>query len=132
MENKNLIEEFLEENNVFAVVGVSRNPEKYGHKVWKDLKKSGYKVYPVNPNTSEIESDRFYDSLRNLPEKPDVVDIVVPPEVTERIVKQCKELGIDRVWMQPGSESEEAKKFCEENNIKVLSNMCVMRNSYGK
>ncbi len=37
--NTDLIKEFLKKGNVFAVVGVSRNPEKYGHQVYKDLKK---------------------------------------------------------------------------------------------
>lgn len=132
MENKNLIEGFLEKSNVFAVVGVSRNPDKYGYKVWKDLKESGYEVYPVNPNASEIEGEECYGSLRDLPEKPDVVDIVVPPKITEKVVKQCDEIGINKVWMQPGSESERAREFCERNSIEVLLNMCVMRNLYGQ
>jgi predicted CoA-binding protein len=53
------------------------------------------------------------------------VDTVVPPAVTEKIVVECKELGIARVWMQPGSESEKAINFCAENNIKVVHDMCV-------
>ncbi|MFB6089207.1 MAG: CoA-binding protein, partial [Candidatus Aenigmatarchaeota archaeon] len=109
-----------------------RNPDKYGYKVWKDLKKSGYEVYPVNPKASEIEGEKCYSSLEDLPQKPDVVNIVVPPEITERIVKQCDEMNIKKVWMQPGSESAKAMKFCKENGINVLSNICVMRNLYGQ
>jgi len=121
-----LIEEFLDSKNVFAVIGVSRDPEKYGHKVYKDLKKAGYTVYPINPKAESIDGDKCYNSLRELPERPDVVDIVVPPKITERIIKECKELGIKRVWMQPGSESEEAISFCKENNIEVIHSVCVM------
>jgi len=121
-----LIEEFLDSKNVFAVIGVSRDPEKYGHKVYKDLKKAGYTVYPINPKAESIDGDKCYNSLRELPERPDVVDIVVPPKITERIIKECKELGIKRVWMQPGSESEEAISFCKENNIEVVHSVCVM------
>jgi predicted CoA-binding protein len=55
-----------------------------------------------------------------------VVDIVVPPKITESIVKECKNLGVDKVWMQPGSESEFAISFCRENSIKVLYGVCVM------
>jgi predicted CoA-binding protein len=124
--NTNLIKDFLRKQNVFAVVGVSRNPAKYGHQVYKDLKEAGYVVYPVNPSIDEVLGDRCYHSLSELPEKPDVVDTVVPPTVTEKIVKECKELGIERVWMQPGSESEHAIRFCEENNIKVVHDVCVM------
>jgi len=124
--NTNLIKDFLRKQNVFAVVGVSRDPAKYGHQVYKDLKEAGYVVYAVNPNIDEVLGDRCYHSLSDLPEKPDVVDIVVPPKVTEKIVEECKELGIERVWMQPGSESEYAINFCTQNSIKVVHDICVM------
>jgi len=120
------IKRFLDKKNVFAVVGASRNPKKYGHQVYKDLKEAGYEVYPVNPNANEILGDKCYPDLKSLPKKPDVVDLVVPPEVTKKIVRECKELNIKRVWMQPGAESEEAIEFCEENGIEVIHGMCIM------
>lgn len=121
-----MIGDYLRKQNIFAVVGVSINPEKYGHQVYKDLKEAGYVVYAINPNIDEVLGDQCYNSLSDLPEKPDVVDTVVPPEVTEEIVKECKELGIKRVWMQPGSESENVIRFCEENDINVVHDVCVM------
>lgn len=124
--NADLLKEFLRKENVFAVVGVSSTPAKYGHQVYKDLKEAGYVVYPVNPNIDEVLGDRCYPSLSELPEKPDVVDTVVPPGVTEKIVEECKELGIDKVWMQPGSESKKAIDFCSRNGIKVVHDVCVM------
>lgn len=124
--NTGLIKDFLRKENVFAVVGVSKDPEKYGHQVFKDLKEAGYAVYPVNPHIDEVLGDRCYHSLSELPETPDVVDTVVPPAVTEKIVEECKELEIDKVWMQPGSESEKAIEFCEQNGIKVVHDACVM------
>jgi predicted CoA-binding protein len=124
--NTDLITGFLREQNVFAVIGVSKNPAKYGHQVYKDLKEAGYVVYAVNPNIDEVLGDRCYHALSELPQMPDVVDTVVPPAVTEKIVVECKELGIVRVWMQPGSESEKAINFCIENDIKVVHDMCVM------
>ncbi len=48
--NTNQITDFLWKQNVFAVIGVSSNPTKYGHQVYKDLKKAGYVVYAVNPS----------------------------------------------------------------------------------
>lgn len=123
---ENLIKEFLNKNNVIAIVGASRNPEKYGYKVYKDLKEAEYKVYPVNPNASEILGDKCYPNLESLPVKPDVVNIVVPPNITEKIVKECKKLNIKKVWMQTGAESEEAIKFCNENGIDVVYGVCIM------
>jgi predicted CoA-binding protein len=121
-----LLQEFLRRSNRFAVIGVSRNPAKYGHQVYRDLRTAGYRVYAVNPHVAEVLGDRCYPSLHALPEKPDVVNTVVPPAVTETIVAECKALGIDKVWMQPGSESEEAIEFCRRNNIKVVFGACVM------
>jgi len=124
--NTNQINDFLRKQNTIAVIGVSRNPAKYGHQVYKDLKEAGYVVYAVNPSIDEVLSDRCYHSLSELPEKTDVVNTVVPPKVTEKVVEEYKELGIERVWIQPGSESEHAIRFCEENNIKVVHDVCVM------
>ena len=121
-----LIERFLDRKSVFAVVGASRDPQKYGYQVYRDLKNAGYAVYPVNPNAEKILGDKCYPGLKNLPISPDVANVVVPPKVTEQIVKTCKKLGITKVWMQPGSESETAIRFCAENSIDVVSGVCVM------
>ncbi|RJS75771.1 CoA-binding protein [Candidatus Bathyarchaeota archaeon] len=124
--NEDLIKAFLKEKNIFAVVGASRDPRKYGYQVYKDLKNAGYEVYPVNPNAREILGDKCYPSLESLPVKPDVVDLVVPPKITEVVVKTCKKLGIKKVWMQPGSESEMAINFCRKNGMDVIHGVCVM------
>ena len=124
--NEDLIKAFLKEKTIFAVVGASRDPRKYGYQVYKDLKNAGYEVYPVNPNAREILGDKCYPSLESLPVKPDVVDLVVPPKITEAVVKTCKKLGIKKVWMQPGSESEMAINFCRKNGMDVIHGVCVM------
>ena len=124
--DENLIKAFLHRENIFAVVGASRDPKKYGHQVYGDLRNAGYRVYCVNPNADEVLGNKCYPSLKVLPVKPDVVDVVVPPKITEQLVKTCKKLGITKVWMQPGSESETAIKFCEENSIDVIHGVCVM------
>lgn len=124
--NEDLIKQFLNKKNIFAVVGASKDPEKYGHRVYKDLREAGYEVYPVNPSAEEILGDKCYPGLEKLPKKPDVVDVVVPPKVTEEIVKTCKRLGVTKVWMQPGSESETAIRFCDDNGIDVVHSVCVM------
>jgi predicted CoA-binding protein len=123
---QSLISDFVDRRNVFAVIGVSRDPRKYGHKVYRDLRDGGFKVYCVNPNSEEVLGEKCYASLEALPVTPDVVDIVVPPKVTEQVVRTCKRLGIRKVWMQPGSESAKAIEFCKENNVDVIYGVCVM------
>ncbi|MBN1693288.1 MAG: CoA-binding protein [Dehalococcoidales bacterium] len=124
---QDLIKEFMAQKK-FAVIGATDNPEKYGNQIIKNLKKRGYKIYPVNPRLKEVEGLPCYASLAEIPVKADVVDFVVPPGVTEEILKQCKELGFKRIWLQPGSESEAAISYCNENNMKVVHSVCVMMN----
>ena len=111
---------------VWALVGASADRAKYGNRILRDLQQAGYTVYPVNPRGGEIEGLQAYPTLSELPEPPDVVDIVVPPSVTEEIVRQCAELGFSRVWMQPGAESDEAIAFCQDHGIQVVYQVCAM------
>jgi predicted CoA-binding protein len=122
---EDLIKEFMAQKR-FAVVGATDNPEKYGHQIFKNLKSRGYEVYPVNPRLKELEGIRCYSSLADVPVKVDVVDFVVPPAVTEGTLRECKKLGLSRIWLQPGSESEAAILFCQQNDLKVVHGVCVM------
>lgn len=93
---------------VFAVVGASRDPEKWGNRVYKALKRHGYTVYAVNPNADSIDGEPVYPLLDNVPDDIDCVVTVVQPEVTFEMVRTAARLNIPYVWMQPGSESEPA------------------------
>ena len=122
---QNLIKEFMAQKR-FAIVGATNNTKKYGYEIFKNLTSRGYEVYPVNPRLKELEGTNCYPSLSDIPVKVDVVDFVVPPEVTEVILKECKRLGLNRMWLQPGSESEADITFCHENNLNVVHDVCVM------
>jgi len=120
-----LIKEFMSQKR-FAIIGATDNPEKYGYEIFKNLKRRGYEVYPVNPRLKELEGTKCYPSLSDIPVKVDVVDFVVPPAVTGEVLKECKKLGLTCIWLQPGSESEAAIDFCRKNNLKVVHDVCVM------
>jgi predicted CoA-binding protein len=125
MTSKAAVEEFLAQRTL-AVVGASRDEKKFGNKVYKDLIRKGYETYPVNPNADVIEGKRCYPNLSALPEAVDGVVFVVPPAQTEKVLREAAELGIPRVWMQQGSGSEDAIRFCEENGIGVVSGECIL------
>jgi len=124
------INTFLKKDNIIAFIGASVHKEKWGYKKYKELKNAGYEVYPINPRYDKIEEDKCFNNLSSLIDflhkKPDFVVTIIPPKITENVVEQCKKLGIDKVWMQPGSESENAIKFCEESNIKVVHGVCIV------
>ena len=125
MTSKKLVEGFLSSRKI-AVVGVSRRKNKFGNVIYRELRKKGFLVYPINPNTNIIEEDICYPDLLSLPEKIDAVVINVPPAQTEKVVREVKEAGINKVWLQQGSQSDEAERFCEANGINCISNECIL------
>ena len=125
MTTKEAVDNFLSQESI-AIVGVSREGRKFGNMAYKELKSKGYNLYPINPNTDEVEGDRYYPSLKDLPEQVGGVLIVVPPEQTEKIVMEAKEVGINRVWMQQGAQSEKAINYCQENGIDAVHNECIL------
>lgn len=110
----------------FAVVGVSQNKEKYGYEVFEILLSAGYKVYPINPKYEVVDDHRCYPSLKDLPEKPEVVVTLVPPLVTERVVETCAQMDIPVVWMPPGSCSDMAVKMCRESGVECVHDVCLV------
>jgi len=125
MNSKKLVEDFIAQKKI-AVVGVSRKKTKFGNAIYKELKQKGYNVFPINPYITTFEGDVCYPDLLSLPEKVDAVVINVPPAQTEKVVREAKEAGINKVWLQQGSQSDEAVKFCEENGIDCVSNECIL------
>ena len=121
-----LINEILKAG-VFAVLGVSRDPEKYGSLVYHDLKRAGKTVYPVNPRADRIDDAPCFALLSALPELPEVAVFVVPPAVSEASVDECAALGITKIWMQEGAELDEAIQRCERHGIQVVhGGPCIM------
>ena len=122
---QDLVKDFLKQKR-FAIIGSFRNETKYAYRILQALKNKGYEVYPVNPRLKVVEGLTCYSRVKDIPVVCDVANIVTPPRITEKVVRECKEKGITRVWLQPGAESEEVIKFCKENNIQVIYNVCVM------
>ena len=117
---------FIDKSYNYAIVGASKNPEKYGYRILLDMKTSGYHVFPVNLKERSILGLKAYKSLAEITGRIDVVILVVPPEVSVQILFKIKELNIRKVWFQPGSESQEAIQFCRKNNINFVHNQCIM------
>ena len=119
---------FLPGVRKIAVVGASRNPEKWGYKILKRLMEiEDIEVYPINPKADEILGLKAYPDLRSLPEVPDMVITVVPPEVTENVVKEALLLGVRIIWMQPGSGNKKIAKIVERARGEVFLNKCILR-----
>ena len=130
MNYKEKVEDFLSQK-VIAVAGVSRNPKQHiGNPVYQKFKSAGYRTYQVNPLADEIAGDKCYPNLKSIPEKVNAVFIGTAPKVSIDVVRECAELGINKVWFHrtfgPGNYSDEVIKFCKEKNIEIISAGCPM------
>lgn len=112
---------------VFAVSGVSRDPEKYGYKVYKSLLAAGYTVYAINPNADKIDEDPCYPHLDNVPGQIDCLVTITQPDITEITTREAGHLRIPYLWMQPGSESRSAYNSAQSNSMEIISGgPCIM------
>jgi len=116
-------------NKRIAVTGVSRKPQDHGsNTVYKRLRDRGYEVFAVNPKAEEVEGDRCYHALRDIPGGVDAVVIATRPEVAEDTMRECDELGIKHAWMHrsfgAGSVCDEATVYGREHGITVIDGGC--------
>ncbi|PKN88349.1 MAG: CoA-binding protein [Chloroflexi bacterium HGW-Chloroflexi-8] len=109
-----------------AVYGVSRSDAKFGNAVFRELKSRGYKVFPIHPDMEKIDEDPCYKSISEIEPAVDGVLINVKPTKVVEILKDVIKSGVKNVWLQQGSESEDALKFAQDNNLNVSSNGCIL------
>jgi predicted CoA-binding protein len=120
--------EFLGQKRV-AVTGVSREPKGHGSNVvYKRLRERGYEAFAVNPNADEVEGDRCYHDLGEIPGGVEAVVIGTRPELADETMRECVELGIGHVWMHrgpgAGSVSPTAAAYGREHGVAVIDGGC--------
>lgn len=120
-----LLEEQMLHKKIWAVIGANQNPEKYGNMIYRKLKRQGYTVYAVNPMYQEIEGDHCYGTLKDLPQKPDVLNMVVSPAIGIGFLQEAKELGIKNIWLQPGTYDEPVMKLIKQLRLTAVQ-ACVL------
>jgi uncharacterized protein len=126
------VHDFLAQKRI-AVAGVSRNNDHQSpaNLIYRRLKTSGHEVFAVNPHIETFEGDCCYPDLGSIQSGVDGVVIVTRPEVTERIVHECSEAGVRRVWMHQSlakgsSVSQKAVEFCRQHDVSVIAGACPM------
>lgn len=125
---KHAAEDFLSAKRI-AVAGVSRSGGEHGgNVVYQRLKQRGYEAFAVNPNADEVEGDPCYHTLADIPGGVEAVVIATHPDAAPAVMKDCIDLGIDRVWMHrsfgQGSHSEEATRLGREHGVRVIPGGC--------
>lgn len=114
------------DKKVWAVIGATKNPSKFGYKIYKKLLSRGYKVYPINPVYDEIDGEKCYNSISEIDEKIDCVNVVISPERAINYIKDISSKGIKYVWFQPGSFNNEVINKALEEGLELVYHNCVL------
>src|SRR5438093_555106 len=103
-----------------AIIGASNDRSKFGNKAVRAFQQQGYTVYPVNPGETEIEGLPAYKSILDVPVRPDMVSLYLPPAVLVKILPDIAAKGCDELWMNPGTESDEVLAAAERLGLNVI------------
>jgi len=119
------INEFLESQPI-AMIGVSRNPKKFGYAAFKELKDKGMNILPVNPEADEIMGHKTYHNISLLPPEVQGIIILTNKERTASLIREAKEKGIKKVWIQQHADSKEALNELRDSEINYITGECIL------
>jgi predicted CoA-binding protein len=124
------IKGILTSNKIIAVIGFSDKRERPSNRIARYLHGNGYKVFGVNPRFNNIEIDEIqsYQSLGDIPQNADIINIFRRSEFVSDLMNEILELEHKPkvVWTQIGVISSEAKELAVKNNIIFIENKCIM------
>ena len=109
-----------------AVIGLSEDAAKPSHYVSLAMQRLGHTIYPVNPQLGNVLGEKAYPSLRELPVKPELVNVFRLPRFIPAIVDEMIELALTQLWLQQGIVHVEAAAKAEAHGIKVVMDRCLM------
>jgi predicted CoA-binding protein len=114
------------EYNTVAVVGCSSTPGKDAHEIPKYLQEQGYEIIPVNPTADEVLGRPAYDSLSDVEEDIDIVDVFRPsPEVAGIVDEALARDDVKVIWLQLGIHDDDAVARAEEAGLRVVQDRCM-------
>lgn len=119
------IEEFIGADPV-AMVGVSRNPKKFGFAAFRELKEKGMNIIPVNPHAEEIHQSKVYRDIKSLPDDVKSVIIMTRKNQTAGVIREAREKGIKNIWIQQNSENKEVMNELQGSDINFITGQCIL------
>jgi predicted CoA-binding protein len=119
------LKQLLIDASTIAMVGASSNPDKTSHGIMRKLQKAGYRVIPVNPRETEVLGEKSYPSLRDVPERIDIVDVFRRPEDTPGIADEAVAVGAKALWLQTGIVNEDAAARATAGGLTVVMDACI-------
>lgn len=125
--SRETIKRILDECKTIAVVGLSSNSGRPSFGVASYMRRSGYKVIPVNPNETEVFGVKAYPSLADVPDRIDLVDVFRRPSEAGHAVDEAIALGVKAVWLQEGVIDNAAAQRANEAGLLVVMDRCWLK-----
>jgi uncharacterized protein len=124
-EDINTLRRILKQSKTIAVVGLSANWYRPSYFAAKYMQEHGYRVIPVNPQYAEVLGEKCYASLRDIPEKIDIVDCFRRSEDIGPIADEAIAIGARVLWMQLGVINHDAAQKARAAGLEVVMDRCV-------
>jgi predicted CoA-binding protein len=121
------ITDLLTRAKTIAVVGLSCDPFRASHGVSAYMQSHGYRIIPVNPQIDVCLGEKACDSLLQVPEKIDIVNIFRRPEFVPEIVDQAIQLNVPAIWMQEDVVQQAAAEKARQSGIFVVMDRCILK-----
>jgi uncharacterized protein len=121
------ITETLQSAKTIAVVGLSSSPLRPSYGVAAYMQMNGYKIIPVNPSINGALGEKAYPTLKDVPEKIDIVNIFRRPDAVPEIVDEAIALKIPCVWMQEDVAHPDAAAKAEKAGAFVVQDCCILK-----
>ena len=125
MDDINTLRRILRDSKVLAVVGLSADWFRPSYFAAKYMQEHGYRVIPVNPKYASILGEKCYRSLREVPEKVDIVDIFRKSADVMPIAEDAIAIGAKVLWQQLGVRNEGAAAKARAAGLDAVMDHCV-------
>ena len=119
--------EILQKYKTIAVVGLSPNPARPSFGVSNYMKRSGYRIIPVNPGHAEILGEKCYRTLDDVPEPVEIVNVFRRSEYVADIADAAIRKGAKVLWCQEGIWDEQAAEKARAAGLEVIMNTCILK-----
>ena len=109
-----------------AIIGASADRSKFGNKAVRAFVRQGFTVYPVNPKETVIEGLPAFASIAEVPGRPNLISVYLPPPVVLKVLPGIAARGCDELWLNPGTESAAVVAEAERLGLNVIQACSIM------
>lgn len=119
------IKKVLEQAQSIVVVGLSNKPERTSYQISRAMQQVGYKIIPVNPNVGEVLGVKAYNSLSEIEEPFEIINVFRRSNFLPEIAQEAVQTKAKVFWAQQGVYNEDAYEYLKKHDFTVIMDMCI-------